>query len=166
MNHRVLLVSPPAEVVRECYDTPNYPAIGIAYVAGYLKSHGIDVAVLDGKLARLTVEDAVQEIMDHNPRVLGLSAMTHEIATADKIARAVRKAGPDVVIVLGGFHGTFLPERTLREFQVFDYSVVGEGEVAFGFDFSLNDDALLKVRLCLCWVGFQRNLTHEKVSAA
>ena len=131
MNHRVLLVSPPAEVVRECYDTPNYPAIGIAYVAGYLKSHGIDVAVLDGKLARLTVEDAAREITQCNPRVLGLSAMTHEIATAAKIAKTVRKACPDSVIVLGGFHGTFLPERTLREFPIFDYIVVGEGELAF-----------------------------------
>jgi len=131
VNHRVLLVSPPAEVVRECYDAPNYPAIGIAYVAGYLESHGIDVAVLDGKLARLTVDDAVQEITDSNPRVLGLSAMTHEIATAAKIAQAVRKACPDMIIVLGGFHGTFLPERTLREFPVFDYIVVGEGELAF-----------------------------------
>ncbi len=130
MNQRVLLVSPPAEVVRECYDTPNYPAIGIAYVAGYLKSHGVDVTVLDGKLARLTVDEAIQDVIERHPRVFGLSAMTHEIATAAKIARAVRAACSDTVVVLGGFHGTFLPERTLREFPVFDYIIVGEGEMA------------------------------------
>lgn len=130
MNHRVLLVNPPAEVVRECYDTPNYPAIGIAYLAGYLKSHDVDVTVLDGKLARLTIGGAIRAIIDHCPRVLGLSAMTHEIATAAKIARAVRTACPDTTIVLGGFHGTFLPERTLGEFSAFDYIIVGEGEFA------------------------------------
>jgi radical SAM superfamily enzyme YgiQ (UPF0313 family) len=56
--------------------------------------------------------------------------MTHEIATAAKIAEGVRCACPETVIVLGGFHGTFLPERTLREFPVFDHIIVGEGEMA------------------------------------
>jgi radical SAM superfamily enzyme YgiQ (UPF0313 family) len=117
--------------VRECYDAPNYPAIGIGYVAGYLRSQGVDVSVLDGKLARLSVDEAVGKIIESSPRVLGLSAMTHEIATAAKIAEAVRKASPETLIVLGGFHGTFLPERTLQEFPAFDYIIVGEGELAF-----------------------------------
>ncbi|UCE59340.1 MAG: B12-binding domain-containing radical SAM protein [Phycisphaerales bacterium] len=131
MNHRVLLVNPPADVVRECYDTPDYPAIGIGYIAGYLKSNGIDVGVIDGKLARKTVDQTVRDIIDANPRVLGISAMTHMVVTASRIAQAVRAACPQTVIVLGGFHGTFLPERTLREFPDFDYVVVGEGEIAF-----------------------------------
>ena len=48
----ILLVNAPAEVRRECYDTPDYPAIGIAYVAGYLKTHGVACSVIDGKLDR------------------------------------------------------------------------------------------------------------------
>lgn len=131
MNDRVLLVNPPAEVVRECYDTPNYPAIGIAYLAGYLKTHGIVPGVIDGKLARMSVGKTIDEIAAYNPRVLGLTAMTHEIATTAKIAAAVKRACPETVVVLGGFHGSFLPERTLREFPSFDYIVVGEGEMAF-----------------------------------
>ncbi|MHC4698151.1 MAG: B12-binding domain-containing radical SAM protein [Planctomycetota bacterium] len=131
MNHRVLLVNPPAEVVRECYDTPNYPAIGIGYVAGYLQTHGVGVSVIDSKLARMTVDQTVKEIIAFNPRVLGLSAMTHMIVTASKIAKAVKGACPNTIVVLGGFHGSFLPERTLREFPAFDYIVVGEGELAF-----------------------------------
>lgn len=131
MNDRILLVNPPAEVVRECYDTPNYPAIGIGYVAGYLKTHGLNVAVLDAKLARRSFDETIADIIDHRPRILGLSAMTHMISTASKIAEAVKAARPDTVVVLGGFHGSFLPERTLREFPAFDYIVVGEGEMAF-----------------------------------
>ncbi|MEE9293449.1 MAG: radical SAM protein [Phycisphaerae bacterium] len=131
MNDRILLVNPPAEVVRECYDTPDYPHIGIAYVAGYLQRHGLNVAVLDAKLAKKTVKQTVDDIVEHRPRVLGLTAMTHMIATAAKVARAVQAVHPDTVVVLGGFHGSFLPERTLREFPAFDYIVVGEGEMAF-----------------------------------
>ncbi|MFQ5590919.1 MAG: B12-binding domain-containing radical SAM protein [Phycisphaerae bacterium] len=131
MNDRIVLVNPPAEVVRECYDTPNYPAIGIGYIAGYLKSHGVSVDIIDGKLARKTVGQTIDEINALHPRVLGLTAMTHMIVTASRIAEAVKRCHPDTIVVLGGFHGSFLPERTLREFPAFDYIVVGEGELAF-----------------------------------
>ncbi len=131
MNDTVLLVNPPAEVPQECYDKPNYPAIGIAYVAGYLKSHDIPVSVIDAKLARMNVSQTIAAIREAAPRILGLSSMTHMIVTTHKIAQAVKQTHPDTIIVLGGFHGTFLPERTLREFPHFDYVCVGEGEMAF-----------------------------------
>ena len=131
MNETILLVNPPAEVSRECYDTPDYPAIGIAYVAGYLGSQGIPCQVIDGKLARKTVADTIAEIIERRPGILGLTAMTHMVVTAHKIATAVKASCPETVVVLGGFHGSFLPEQTLREFHDFDYIVVGEGEIAF-----------------------------------
>ncbi|MCK4661057.1 MAG: B12-binding domain-containing radical SAM protein [Phycisphaerae bacterium] len=131
MTEPVLLVSPPAEVPRECYDTPDYPAIGIGYVAGYLQTHGIPVRVIDGKLARKSVAGAIDEIVAARPRILGLTAMTHMIVTTHRIASAVKARCPDTTVVLGGFHGSSLPERTLREFPAFDYIVVGEGEIAF-----------------------------------
>jgi anaerobic magnesium-protoporphyrin IX monomethyl ester cyclase len=131
MTEPVLLVNPPAEIPRECYDTPDYPAIGIGYVAGYLQTHGVPVRVLDAKLARKTVEQTIDEVVAARPRILGLSAMTHIIATTHRIAAAVKARCPETIVVLGGFHGSFLPERTLREFPAFDYVVVGEGEIAF-----------------------------------
>ncbi len=131
MNDSILLVNPPAEVVRECYDAPDYPAIGIACVAGYLQAHGGKCTVLDSKLTRRTVDDTIAEIVERRPRILGLTAMTHMIVTTHRIAAAVKTRCPETIIVLGGFHGSFLPERTLREFPNFDYVVVGEGEMAF-----------------------------------
>jgi len=127
----VILVNPPVKIPRESYDTPDYPAIGIGYVAGYLKSHQVPVKVIDGKLARKTVQKTIDEICDAKPRILGLSSMTHEIVTAGEIAAAVKRRSPQTITVLGGFHGSFLPERTMREFPSFDYLVVGEGEIAF-----------------------------------
>ncbi|MCP4592120.1 MAG: B12-binding domain-containing radical SAM protein [bacterium] len=131
MAEPVLLVNPPAEVPRECYDTPDYPAIGIGYVAGYLQTRGIPVRVIDGKLGRMTVGQTIDAIIAAQPRICGLSAMTHMIVTTHKIAAAVKARCPGTTIVLGGFHGSFLPERTMREFPSFDYVVVGEGEIAF-----------------------------------
>jgi radical SAM superfamily enzyme YgiQ (UPF0313 family) len=57
--------------------------------------------------------------------------MTHMIDGAAVMAQRIKAALPGVRAVLGGFHGSFLPERTKREYPVFDYIVVGEGEMAF-----------------------------------
>lgn len=131
LNHvPVMLINPPAEVPRECYDKPNYPAIGIGYVAGYLKTNGIPVRVIDGKLSRLTVSQTIDQVLAGQPRILGITSMTHMIVTAHKIAQAIKRESPETTILLGGFHGSFLPERTLREFPAFDHICVGEGEIA------------------------------------
>ncbi|MFQ5802361.1 MAG: B12-binding domain-containing radical SAM protein [Candidatus Methylomirabilales bacterium] len=129
----VVLLNPPAEVVREAvYDAPRFPAIGIGYVAGYLwRSAGIRPVVIDGKLGRLTPVQVVRRIARLRPRIVGIGSMTHMIVTTGKIAKAIKEALPDVTIVVGGFHASFLPERTLREFPQFDFVVVGEGEIAF-----------------------------------
>lgn len=127
----VLLVNSPAEVPRESYDTPDYPSITIGYLAGYLLKRGIEVRVLDARLGRKTVEQTIDEIISLRPRILGLSSFTHMIMTTSKIAKAVKRALPGTTIVVGGFHVTFLPERSLKEFPEFDFLVVGEGEIAF-----------------------------------
>lgn len=126
----VLLLNPPAEVPRESYDTPDYPSISIGYLASYLLKKGIDVKVFDAKLGRKTVEQTISEIISLRPKILGISSFTHMIMTADKIATAVKKILPDTTIVVGGFHVTFLPERSLKEFPVYDFLIVGEGELA------------------------------------
>ena len=131
-QYDVVLFQPPAEVVREHHDTPPYPHIGIAYVGGYLEEHaGITPALVDGKLSRHTVQDTIDVIVALKPKLLGITAKTHEVLTAIRIATEVKKALGELTIVLGGFHGSFLPERSLSEFPVVDYVVVGEGELAF-----------------------------------
>lgn len=130
---QVVLVNPPAQDVREPeYDHPRYPAIGIGYVAGYLhRTTGIRPLVIDGKLGRRTVDEVIRQVVALRPKVLGLTAMTHMVVTAGRIARAVKEASPGTATVLGGFHATFLPERTLAELPQFDYVISGEGEIAF-----------------------------------
>ena len=132
-THEVVLVNPPAEIIREeVYDRPAYPAIGIAYVGGYLESHlAITPLMIDGKLERLGVDEVVDRIVAAHPCIVGFSAFTHMVMTAIRIAGMVRQRLPEAVLVLGGFHASFLPRRSLEEFPVIDFVVAGEGEVAF-----------------------------------
>lgn len=131
-QYNVVLVYPPSEVILEMYDLPDFPNIGIAYLGGYLEKHtGIIPALIDAKLSRLSLEETVAKILDLNPKVVGMGAMTPMIMTASRIFAALKKAQPQIVTVLGGFHASTLPERTLKEFPMVDYVCVGEGEMAF-----------------------------------
>lgn len=132
-QYDVVLVHPPAQKVREpFYDTPDFPHIGLAYIGEYLHRHGqITPAIIDGKLGRLTPDETVDQVVALRPKVVGFTAMSHMIVTTARVAEAVKKRLPEVKTVLGGFHASFLPEQTLREFPVFDFIVAGEGEMAF-----------------------------------
>src|SRR5208282_5100339 len=104
-TREVVLVFPPAEVIREeVYDRPNFPAIGVAYVGGWLEQHsGIRPLIIDGKLERLNLDQTLERIVAARPRVVGFSAFTHMVGTSHRLAQRVRKHLPDVVLVLGGF---------------------------------------------------------------
>ena len=47
------------------------------------------------------------------------------------LAFEIKKYLPDTITIIGGFHATFLPEQTLKEFPTFDYVSVGESEVSW-----------------------------------
>src|SRR5262249_19041659 len=87
--------------------------------------------LIDGRLSRYSLEETIDEIVKLQPKVVGISAMTSMILTADRVIRGVKERLPGVKAVLGGFHATFLPERTIEEFPSFDYLAVGESEMSF-----------------------------------
>jgi radical SAM superfamily enzyme YgiQ (UPF0313 family) len=61
--------------------------------------------------------------------IYGLTAMTHEIGSAGKLAEAIKAAHPDATVVVGGCHSIALPRDTLADFPGFDVAISGEGEV-------------------------------------
>jgi anaerobic magnesium-protoporphyrin IX monomethyl ester cyclase len=82
-------------------------------------------------MSRLSLDQTVERIVALRPRVLGIGAMTPMVMTAAEVAARVKEQLPEVRTVLGGFHATFLPERSLEEFASFDHVAVGESEVSF-----------------------------------
>jgi len=139
-QYDIVLVYPPAEIVLEIYDLPDFPNIGIAYIAAHLeKTLGLRAALIDARFSRMSVEETIERIIQLNPKIVGIGGMTPMVVTVSKISRALKERLPDVSTVLGGFHATFMPERTLKEFAALDYVVVGEGEMAFA---SLVDNIL------------------------
>lgn len=124
----IVLCNPPPRQVRESHDRPDYPHLGLAYLAGALRNSGEHLAVLDGKFLGLSISDTVRHILDLRPRVLCLTAMTHEITVATEIASRVKQQYTEVFVVVGGVHVTARTKETLEEFPDFDMAVRGEGE--------------------------------------
>jgi radical SAM superfamily enzyme YgiQ (UPF0313 family) len=113
------------------------PPLGLAYIASYLESRGIDCSIID-----MNVEpgDAAEQVgrIGGSPDVIGITSMTSAVMNGYAIAAECRKKFPKAKIVFGGVHPTVMPEDVLSRDYV-DYVIRGEGEESF-YKFLKGDD--------------------------
>lgn len=106
------------------------PSLGIGYMAAVLETNGYDVDVLDSSALELTYDEIGEEIIERNPDIVSISALTPTIGVALDAADKIKQVKPDTIVVLGGYHPTFEYESVLAEPSV-DVVVRGEGEYTF-----------------------------------
>lgn len=140
----IVLIAPPGIKTFSSIQmqTPN-PPLGTAYIAGVLKHEGLPYKVIDA------VGEGITQITDYKARpgmkvqgltqeqilarippeadIIGFSCMFSTLwpITRD-LAGAVREKFPKALLVLGGEHGTAVPESVLRTSPI-DLVVLGEG---------------------------------------
>lgn len=119
---KIALLKPPPTYARY-----TRPAIGISYISSYLEQNGFDAKIFDALFNNWSERKLIYYIELYKPDVIGITAMTHEISQAAHIATLI-KYKLNVPVIIGGCHITALPKRTLNEFSVFDYGIIGEGE--------------------------------------
>lgn len=100
------------------FDT-HYPALGLAYIATYIRK------VMDGVEVKILNSDETAKIREFAPDIVGISAVTQNMHWAILTAEFLKREFPGVVLVLGGPHQTALPDTLVPPF---DYGVLGEGE--------------------------------------
>lgn len=127
---KVLLVQPPIPSEVELYSTAEMvaPSMGLAYLAAVLERYGYRVEILDAPAFQLSHKQLPEEFRRRKPDIVGVTATTAVAPSAFKTARIAREVLPESLIVMGGPHITFLPERTLEEEPSIQVGVVGEGE--------------------------------------
>jgi radical SAM superfamily enzyme YgiQ (UPF0313 family) len=101
--------------------------LGVYYLAGYVKSKGFEVDVLDANAMNLSNEEIIKYMVDNKFNVLGISATTVSFNRSLKLAREVKEMDPDFPVIIGGSHISS-NQSTTMERKAFDYGVVGEGE--------------------------------------
>src|SRR5215470_5973152 len=126
--------------------TPN-PPLGLAYIAATLKAEGYAYRVIDATGEALDVvrpypdrddfmvqglsNEEVVERMPATTDVVGVGCMFSTLwPLTARLAETVRRRFPHALMVLGGEHGTAVPEHVLAV-SPFDVVVLGEGEETF-----------------------------------
>ncbi|WP_158715520.1 B12-binding domain-containing radical SAM protein [Streptomyces sp. NRRL S-481] len=124
---KTVLVRPPVDVLHK-FSKP-VECLGIAYCAGALRHHGIDVTMLDGMLHDWSEEETVRRILDERPEVVGFTViLNHFPDRTARVCRMLREAGYGGHIVVGGHAVSFIPRRVLEANPAVDAVVAGEGE--------------------------------------
>jgi len=108
----------------------GYPSLptGIGYVAQAIENAGFEYDVCDVNLQ--TDDQIIQMVSDNKPQYVGCGTMTYEVEENYELLRAIRKALPDVIIILGGPHAIAAHNEIFQECPVIDIVVLGEGEEA------------------------------------
>jgi len=73
-------------------------------------------------------KETVETILKFNPDFVGFSIFTADVPAAVIVAALLKKARPELKIMLGGPHASLAKELLLKESPCFDYVVYGEGE--------------------------------------
>jgi anaerobic magnesium-protoporphyrin IX monomethyl ester cyclase len=142
---RVLLIYPPVYDIR-FVDTMVVPPMGIMYLAAFVRDQ-VDVRLLDAvvedpshrvpaandmELVGLGYDEIIRRVQQFQPDLVGFSCIfSSQMQSIRQLAKRIKtEVDPDMVLVAGGTHPSFLPEQTLNSSDL-DYIVLGEGELTF-----------------------------------
>jgi len=148
INNLVALVRGPVVCSNTSLNNEAVPALGLAYIAGYLRKKGYQVVLIDSTVEGLNNlfefkeypgfsgqglrhEKTISMIPKH-AKVIAFSGMfSGEWPVLRDLITQTRQTFPEALLVAGGEHITALTEYSLRDCPALDVCVRGEGEHTF-----------------------------------
>ena len=134
---KVMLISPgnllmqDSEGGRGVVYSPNF---GIAYISKYLEkifAGKVEILITEIVPENISDLDIKAKIAEIKPDLIGISSKTFNILSAYRVCKLAKTINEKILTVLGGAHGSALPEFSLEECRFIDVVVIGEGELAF-----------------------------------
>jgi len=125
MSVDIVLVNPPVSLAG--FIRIGEP-LGLCYLASALRNNGYQVKIIDANIQSMSLEQISSVIISESPYIVGLSCMTHNVRQCIQLARAIKKLCLDVHICIGGYLATVAHLNLLKDFQVIDSAIRGEGE--------------------------------------
>ena len=113
---RILLTLPPDIHDLEIYRITgmNAPPLGLAWIAAVLEEEGHKVKILDTPTLRLNTKEFITKVKEWKPDVIGISLQTPTAPRGYRAIAILKELLPDVPIVVGGVHPTFMYEEALN----------------------------------------------------
>lgn len=109
----------------------SYPPLGILYLAAVLKKEQISVKVIDVGAEKQSLNESLELIKKEKPKIIGITAMTPVLQGTVSLAQSIRNNfGNKIKLAIGGSHIS-ADTNFVKRWPVFDFGVVGEGEITF-----------------------------------
>jgi anaerobic magnesium-protoporphyrin IX monomethyl ester cyclase len=135
---RILLVNPrsdhliqtelPGHVGKEL---GHFPPLGLLYLAGYVRANSDhDVSLYDLPAEDATLDDLASRLKNERPDLVGISGITHNLASVKAVADTVKRTDAGIKVCFGGPHIAQFPAESIG-LDTIDYTVSGEGEIPF-----------------------------------
>ena len=150
---RILLIKPSH---REIYGqfkniAPEYPPLGLAYVAAVLEGNGHEVRIIDIPVEMIDESKFEEILRTFSPQLIGITSVTSTITYSLALCGIIKHSLPNVTVVLGGPHPSTMPNEVLSNPNV-DFVVRGEGEMTM-LDLvnTLENNGILRRVLGISW---------------
>ena len=102
--------------------------LGLMYISSFLRKHSShEIKILDMKVNLMSEKDALKEIERFSPDVVGIRALSVEVATVHCLAEMTKKDHPYRKVIVGGPYTNGSSDNILKDPNV-DFVVIGEGE--------------------------------------
>lgn len=132
-DKRIIFINPPYERISPGYAfikhiTNRSPSLGLLHLAAEVREHGYEPAIIESDILGLDADEVADRVIAAKPRFVGITLFTVGVVESSKIARKVKAALPETIIIVGGPHMSSMGPETIERFPEFDISVQGEGE--------------------------------------
>lgn len=104
--------------------------LGVGYLSACLEREGIEVKILDLNVEGFKKESLHKRIVNLDPKIVGISSTSLALPVTVEIANFI-KTNLNVPIFIGGPHVSGDPTFLLKFRRIFDYEIIGEGEIVF-----------------------------------
>ena len=103
-----------------------YPPLGLEYIASSLENKGYKVEIIDFGAEVVSEEHLKNSLMSSD--AVGMSVYTNNYKNAAAIAGTIKELDPNIPLIIGGPHCTFLKKQSLLDIPHADIAVESEGE--------------------------------------
>ena len=100
--------------------------LGLLYLGAVLEQDGHKVELLDYYAEDISREQLKNSLMSSD--AVGMTVYTEDYKPAADISRMIKEINPEIPLIIGGPHCTFLQKRSLSYIPDADIGVMGEGE--------------------------------------
>ena len=91
----------------------NAPPLGLAWIAAVLEKAGHKVKIIDAPTLKVTMDEFIKEVKSWKPDVVGISVQTPTALRAYRAIARLKEEVPDIPVIVGGSHPTFMYEEAL-----------------------------------------------------